>query len=166
MKKSIFALSALTLILVGCDNQQDAKVEVEKVVDVAAAPAEQPAEQSAAQPSTASVDAAHNAQNSLDWSGIYQGTLPCADCGGIETELTLNADGTYALTEKYLDKEGEPFASQGTFVWNEAGNIVTLQTGDQTGRQFMVGENTLSHLDMEGKVIEGELAEFYVLSKQ
>lgn len=133
-----------------------------KVVDVAAAPAEQ----SAAQPSTASVDAAHNAQNSLDWAGIYQGTLPCADCGGIETELTLNADGTYALTEKYLDKEGEPFASQGTFVWNEAGNIVTLQTGDQTGRQFMVGENTLSHLDMEGKVIEGELAEFYVLSKQ
>ncbi len=95
MKKSIFALSALTLILVGCDNQQDAKVEVEKVVDVAAAPAEQ----SAAQPSTASVDAAHNAQNSLDWAGIYQGTLPCADCGGIETELTLNADGTYALTE-------------------------------------------------------------------
>ncbi|TXX75753.1 lipoporotein NlpE [Vibrio cholerae] len=162
MKKSIFALSALTLILVGCDNQQDAKVEVEKVVDVAAATAEQ----SAAQPSTASVDAAHNAQNSLDWAGIYQGTLPCADCGGIETELTLNADGTYALTEKYLDKEGEPFASQGTFVWNEAGNIVTLQTGDQTGRQFMVGENTLSHLDMEGKVIEGELAEFYVLSKQ
>lgn len=30
MKKSIFALSALTLILVGCDNQQDAKVEEKK----------------------------------------------------------------------------------------------------------------------------------------
>ncbi|PAR30169.1 copper resistance protein NlpE [Vibrio metoecus] len=162
MKKSIFALSALTLILVGCDNQQDAKVEVEKIVDVAA----QPVEQSAAQASTDSVDAAHNAQNSLDWAGIYQGTLPCADCGGIETELTINSDGTYKLTEQYLDKEGEPFVSEGTFAWDEAGSIVTLQSGDQTGRQYLVGENTLTHLDMHGQQIDGELAEFYVLSKQ
>lgn len=29
----------------------------------------------------------------------------------------------------------------------------------------MVGENMLFYLDMEGKVIEGELVEFYVLSK-
>ncbi|KDO14724.1 hypothetical protein XV92_13155 [Vibrio metoecus] len=162
MKKSIFALSALTLILVGCDNQQDAKVEVEKIVDVAA----QPVEQSAAQASTDSVDAAHNAQNSLDWAGIYQGTLPCADCGGIETELTINSDGTYKLTEQYLDKEGEPFVSEGTFAWDETGSIVTLQSGDQTGRQYLVGENTLTHLDMHGQQIDGELAEFYVLSKQ
>ncbi|MGC9550886.1 copper resistance protein NlpE [Vibrio metoecus] len=161
MKKSIFALSALTLILVGCDNQQDAKVEVEKIVDVAA----QPVEQSAAQASTDSVDAAHNAQNSLDWAGIYQGTLPCADCGGIETELTINSDGTYKLTEQYLDKEGEPFVSEGTFTWDETGSIVTLQSGDQTGRQYLVGENTLTHLDMHGQQIDGELAEFYVLSK-
>ncbi|WKY93960.1 copper resistance protein NlpE [Vibrio metoecus] len=162
MKKSIFALSALTLILVGCDNQQDAKVEVEKIVDVAA----QPVEQSAAQASTDSVDAAHNAQNSLDWAGIYQGTLPCADCGGIETELTINSDGTYKLTEQYLDKEGEPFVSEGTFAWDETGSIVTLQSGEQTGRQYLVGENTLTHLDMHGQQIDGELAEFYVLSKQ
>ncbi|ENM5882185.1 copper resistance protein NlpE [Vibrio metoecus] len=162
MKKSIFALSALTLILVGCDNQQDAKVEVEKIVDVAA----QPVEQSAAQASTDNVDAAHNAQNSLDWAGIYQGTLPCADCGGIETELTINSDGTYKLTEQYLDKEGEPFVSEGTFAWDETGSIVTLQSGDQTGRQYLVGENTLTHLDMHGQQIDGELAEFYVLSKQ
>ncbi|MGL4829504.1 MAG: copper resistance protein NlpE [Vibrio sp.] len=162
MKKSIFALSALTLILVGCDNKQDAKVEVEKIVDVA----EQSTEQPAAQPSTESVDAAHNSQNSLDWAGIYQGTLPCADCGGIETELTLNADGSYKLTETYLDKEGEPFASEGAFVWDETGSIVTLQTGEQTGRQYLVGENTLTHLDMHGQQIDGELADFYVLSKQ
>ncbi|KQA19186.1 hypothetical protein AAY54_00945 [Vibrio metoecus] len=162
MKKSIFALSALTLILVGCDNQQDAKVEVEKIVDVAT----QPVEQSAAQASNESVDAAHNAQNSLDWAGIYQGTLPCADCGGIETELTINSDGTYKLTEQYLDKEGAPFISEGTFAWDETGSIVTLQSGDQTGRQYLVGENTLTHLDMHGQQIDGELAEFYVLSKQ
>ena len=25
----------------------------------------------------------HTSKNALDWNGIYQGTLPCADCEGI-----------------------------------------------------------------------------------
>ncbi len=28
-----------------------------------------------------------NSQNSLDWPGTYTGTLPCADCEGIKTEI-------------------------------------------------------------------------------
>ena len=35
--------------------------------------------------SSAEIDSAHNAQNSLDWAGDYQGILPCADCEGINT---------------------------------------------------------------------------------
>ncbi|WP_206212101.1 copper resistance protein NlpE N-terminal domain-containing protein [Vibrio sp. HDW18] len=160
MKKSIFALSALAILLVGCDNQP-AKVEVEPVVDVA-----EPAEQSMTESATEAIDAAHNAQNSLDWAGSYQGTLPCADCGGIETELTLNEDGTYKLSENYLDKEGQPLVSQGTFAWDETGSIVILRSGEQTGRQYLVGENTLTHLDMHGQQIDGDLAGFYVLNRQ
>lgn len=162
MKKRFFALSALSLILVGCDNQQDAKVNAEPSVAVT----EPSTELSAAQPSADHKDTIHNARNSLDWAGLYQGTLPCADCVGIETQLTLNADETYTLTEKYLETEGEPISSQGTFTWNEIGNIVTLQPNEQATRQYWVGENTLTHLDMYGQKIEGELAPFYVLNKQ
>ena len=31
-----------------------------------------------------------NSKTSVDWVGKYEGTLPCADCEGIKTTLTLN----------------------------------------------------------------------------
>ena len=33
----------------------------------------------------------HNAQNSLDWAGTYEATLPCADCPGIKTTVVLKS---------------------------------------------------------------------------
>ena len=42
----------------------------------------------------------HNSRNSLDWVGIYEGVLPCADCPGIKTRLTLNYDGSYRLVTR------------------------------------------------------------------
>ena len=60
----------------------------------------------------------HNAQNSLDWSGIYTGVLPCADCEGIETTIILKSDNTYLKTEKYLG-ENEVFESEGNFSISE-----------------------------------------------
>ena len=37
-------------------------------------------------------DDQHNSRNSLDWNGVYKGVLPCADCEGIETVITLLND--------------------------------------------------------------------------
>ena len=37
-----------------------------------------------------------------DWRGDYVGILPCEDCRGIQTQLALFADQSYALTEIYL----------------------------------------------------------------
>ena len=31
---------------------------------------------------------------SLDWEGVYRGVVPCADCEGIVTTITLRRDGT------------------------------------------------------------------------
>ena len=50
----------------------------------------------------------------------FSGLLPCADCPGLKTELTLtrdapySGDGTYRLVETYLER-GAPFTSTG--VW-------------------------------------------------
>lgn len=33
--------------------------------------------------------------------GSFSGILPCADCGGIKTTLTLNKDNTYELVQDY-----------------------------------------------------------------
>lgn len=37
--------------------------------------------------------------------GIFEGVLPCADCGGIKTELTLYQDAANADNNSYILKE-------------------------------------------------------------
>ena len=102
----------------------------------------------------------HNSQNSLDWQGTYEGTLPCADCEGIKTTLQLNEDNTYALTQEYIGRN--TFNETGTFAWDSSGSWITLSSNNM---KFKVGENVLFALDMEGKVITGELADHYQLKK-
>jgi uncharacterized lipoprotein NlpE involved in copper resistance len=55
----------------------------------------------------------HTSQTSLDWDGSYAGVVPCADCAGIETFITINEDlfrtiseqGIWARTIGYLNIE-------------------------------------------------------------
>ena len=55
-----------------------------------------------------------------DMTMVFAGDLPCADCPGIRTELTLtrdapySGDGKYRLVETYIDR-GAPFTSTG--IW-------------------------------------------------
>lgn len=96
----------------------------------------------------------HNSQNALDWQGVYSGVLPCADCSGIATNLSLLSGGTYTLQTEYLGKKPNLFAESGTFVWNQEGNTITLKgikLGDAPN-QYRVGENQLTQLDLSGAV--------------
>ncbi len=107
-----------------------------------------------------------NSQNSLDWQGTYKGVTPCADCEGIETEIVLNADLTFTLKTKYLGKgDGKVFQEAGSFIWDKTGGIISLEGLKGRPSQYKVGENRLIQLDMEGKIITGDLAEKYVLTK-
>ena len=108
----------------------------------------------------------HNSQNSLDWQGVYKGILPCADCDGIETEIVINSDLTFVKSTKYLGKEDiKGIEEKGSFTWNKDGSTIILQGINEESNQYKVGENTLTHLDMEGKIIIGDLAQNYILKK-
>jgi uncharacterized lipoprotein NlpE involved in copper resistance len=96
-------------------------------------------------------DPAHNSRNALDWAGVYEGVLPCADCPGISTRLTLQADGHYALRTQYLDRQPAPQTVQGRFSWNAAGNTIVLDAAGR-GQQFRVGEGRLLQLGLDGSV--------------
>lgn len=108
----------------------------------------------------------HNSQNALDWQGTYKGILPCADCEGIVTTLTLNDDNTYSYKTKYLGKEGNKvFEQKGIFSWNETGSIISLSDLEGKPYLYKVGENTLTQLDLDGYPITGKLAQMYILKK-
>ena len=105
-----------------------------------------------------------NSRNSLDWPGVYRGVLPCADCSGIRTQLTLNKDLTYEMAVQYIGKDSGVIRSNGTFQWNDAGSTITL-TGSAEPNRYLVGEEKLFKLDKDGKRIQGGLADQYILKK-
>lgn len=106
----------------------------------------------------------HSSQSALDWKGTYHGILPCADCEGIETVISLNEDKTFHFSQKYLGNESKSINTSGTFTWTRDGNSIILGKGD--ANQFLqVGENQLFWLDKNGNRITGDLAEQYRLQK-
>ncbi|MFC3879941.1 copper resistance protein NlpE [Algoriphagus namhaensis] len=116
---------------------------------------------------TVNIPLGDNSQVSLDWNGTYKGTIPCADCEGIETTLTLNTDLTYVLVTNYLGRnDALEERNSGSFTWGESGSKITLENTGSGPHQYKVGENRLWHLDMNGEVITGDLADHYILTKQ
>jgi uncharacterized lipoprotein NlpE involved in copper resistance len=119
---------------------------------------------SAATKNTRTTGSAHTSRNSLDWDGIYRGVLPCADCPGIQETVYLHKNGSYKIKIKYLDRQVSAREDSGKFSWNEKGNIINLQENAHR-ISFLVGENTLTQLDMDGNRMTGDIASMYILSK-
>lgn len=114
---------------------------------------------------TAAADPAHNSRNSVDYEGTYIGTLPCADCEGIRIEITL-ATETFVMRTEYLGVDNpQPFETGGRYEWDDTGSIITLE-GVAPPNRYIVGENILIQLDMNGKRVTGEFADRYILRKQ
>lgn len=115
------------------------------------------------QTTTAAAPDMHTAETSLDYLGTYEGTLPAADCPGIQTTLTLAPDGSYALHLKYIDRDSE-FDEKGAFTVKE--NLLTLTPSEGGQPQYYkVEENRLRRLDAEKQPVTGALADNYVLQK-
>jgi heat shock protein HslJ len=91
----------------------------------------------------------HTSKISLDWAGIYEGTLPCADCPGITIRLTLNRDGTYERVMQYQERLGAGGTVRGRFTWQASGNAITLDERGG-GQQYSVGEGRLTLLNRDG----------------
>ncbi|MGF1724420.1 copper resistance protein NlpE [Photobacterium nomapromontoriensis] len=176
MKKTVLALILAGFALAGCDQQSTPSAAsaqneatttvVEESTNAAVAVTTPVNQEGIDENDLATIDTAHNARNALDWYGTYTGILPCADCEGIKTELVVNKDGTYTLTEMYLGKENATFEHEGAFNWNAEGNTIAIPGVSDNAIQYFVGENQLFRLDREGNRITGDLATHYTLKKQ
>ncbi|MGG5577876.1 copper resistance protein NlpE [Myroides sp. C15-4] len=148
---AVMALSASTLVSCKKTDKQgagttDATVKTEEVVKE---------------------DLKDNAKTALDWAGTYAGTIPCADCEGIEQTLEIKADGTYKETSKYQGVgKGETFTEEGKYEWDAAGDKLTLTSKEGEVSYVAVHEGSVLLLDKEGNEITGSLAEMYRLKKK
>ena len=100
-------------------------------------------------------------------AGTYEGTLPAADCPGIKTVLTINADSTYELKQDYIErKDGHDEASGVLQVLN--GNVLMLVRPSSGEHTFYKVKDSKSVVmtDSLGNEAEGEMAKLYVLTKK
>jgi len=94
--------------------------------------------------------------------GDYQGSIPCADCDGIEIQLELNQDMTFTGSVNYLGKSEETENTEGTFSLKEGG-IVVLDKPLGGMIYFQKKDLDLIILDQNAKEIISVMNEAYVL---
>lgn len=144
MKKKLFMFVCSCALLTACSNSEKKSGEADAA--------------------SVEVTDMHNAEISLDYEGTYKGVFPAADCPGIETTLTLNADKTFALHQVYIDQKDGTFDEKGTYTVE--GDLLTLQVEGGETSYYKVEENRLRLLDADKNEITGELAENYILNKE
>ena len=113
--------------LAGC-KRETATPEAGPVADtqpVATAPA-------AVAPATEPASIAGPALDTKAFAGNFSGTLPCADCPGIDTTLELHTDGTFMLMETYQERKAEPGMLEGTWTAEEEGSRIRLDPNSKS----------------------------------
>lgn len=105
----------------------------------------------------------HTAETSLDYAGIYEGTIPCADCPGIKVKLVLNKDKTYQISNDYIDRKDAAYTDKGSYSID--GNYITLNHTGGAPQYMKVEEGQIRMLDAEKQVITGELGSHYILKQ-
>ncbi|RYG38246.1 MAG: hypothetical protein EOO01_29775 [Chitinophagaceae bacterium] len=143
MKNSILPFLLLAGICIACNNEASHTESVSKDSIV-----QQPKVDSAA----------------LQASGVYGGFVPCADCKGIMTYLSLHPDMTYSLEETYYERDDQVFRTAST--WKMDNGKIILYDNDKIKLSFLRDNEKLYQLDHEGNRISGNLGDKYVLTKQ
>jgi copper homeostasis protein (lipoprotein) len=93
------------------------------------------------------------------FAGSFSGTLPCADCSGIDTKIEFKADGSYAIDETYQGKKDGAAKGDGTWTAEEDGKRLRLDPNSKTDpdRLFeVVSHEEIRQLDTEGKAIASQ----------
>lgn len=107
----------------------------------------------------------HNARNSLDYQGIYSGTIPSDDLKTLNISITLT-EQEYILRITPLQENARTVTRKGEYTWDENGHVITLKGVKDIIARYFVGENQLRQLDANGKQHTEKDAANYILRKQ
>jgi uncharacterized lipoprotein NlpE involved in copper resistance len=140
---------AVTLALAACKPQPEA--------DTAVAP---PAPEPLATPMPEPVDPEASGLDTKAFAGTFSGTLPCADCPGIDTTIRFTSDGAFTLEETYQDRQDGTGGFDGTWTSEADGRHVRLDPDSKSEDDRLyevVSIDEIRMLDTRGEAIESEL---------
>lgn len=102
------------------------------------------------------------AQINSSGSTTYYGILPCADCPGIETVVTIFGNHTFRLQQVYLDRNQEKAIITDGVIKQVKKSLIFYDDKRIVLRANQL-QQQLQVLDQEGKAITGKLATNYLL---
>ena len=156
MKPSLAViLSALALALAACQREAPVADTASAPVAAAPAPVDTPVVATETTMAQAGVQPGPGAIDSKAFAGKFTGTLPCADCPGIDETLVLAADGSFVLTDTYRERPGSANVVQGSWTLESGGTRVRLDPGskDAVDKSYEVDGDGLRILDGDGRRI-------------
>ena len=110
----------------------------------------------------------NTAHPSYSWVGTYEGVLPCSYCEGIEIWLTLKEGGTFELNTNYLglnDAREEEFTGKISWGPTDSTQLQLLGRIGDMSRRYLLQENGLLQLDIDGQKITSPQATRYLLKR-
>lgn len=152
MKKSLLLVA---LVLAGCSQlPAPEQVAPDKISNIEPAP-QQVQEEVVPDSETTEAIATNFEQIFIDSDVSYTGTLPCADCPGIQYHLNLYRDGRFEVRQEYLER-GDISIIKG--IWLLEKRNLHLVNQQQTLPAFYFSNNNqLAMLDLAGKPISSAL---------
>lgn len=104
---------------------------------------------------------------SLEFRGVFYGYLPCDDCDGVKTTLSLKQNNNYLLVTQPARESSREFYEKGKYSWDDEKHIVVLtpkKGGTNIHRYYIENEGVLIQLNEDGTRITDE-ADRYALRR-
>jgi copper homeostasis protein (lipoprotein) len=94
----------------------------------------------------------------LSLPASFTGTLPCADCEGIDYRLDLFEDRSFFLRTTYRGRTPGEFDDVGSFDWSSDGRALIAQGGREAPLRFSIeSADEIRLLDLSGQPIDSKL---------
>jgi len=106
-------------------------------------------------------------EKSLEFHGVFYGFLPCDNCNGIKTTLSLKQNNLYLLVSQPAKDSSKEFYEKGKYTWDEEKHIVVLSPrNDSSIKQYFIkDEGTLIQLKSDGSPVKAEQTDNYTLRR-
>lgn len=107
-------------------------------------------------------------KNQKLFHGVYYGYLPCDDCDGTQTTLSLKNKNNYLLVTQPAKASSREFFDKGKYTWDDETNTVTLTSRKTSNikKYHIENEETLFMLDAKGAPIKGEKGKYSLRKRE
>jgi hypothetical protein len=105
---------------------------------------------------------------SKKFHGVFYGFLPCDNCNGIKSTLSLKDNNNYLLVTQPAKESSREFYEKGKYTWDDENKLVLLTPKNQEAitRQYRIkDEGTLIQLNDDGTQATDAEVEKYTLRR-